>query len=121
MQKITKKEFIAKMYENENQDIYFVSVIVKSDETPEALLQKLIDEVQSWDEYKVDYVPLIKERWKLKSNLKIELKSKSIILNGSYLDLVGTFYHIPHRNILMNVTKGFIIVYINLKEKNETL
>ena len=116
MHKITKKEFIAKMYENENQDIYFVSVSVKSDETPEARLQKLIDEVQSWEEYKVDYVPLIKENWRLKSNLKIELKSKSIILNGSCLDLVGKFYHIPHRNILMNVAKGFIIVYINLKE-----
>lgn len=116
MHKITKKEFIAKMYENEKQDIYFVSVTVKSDETPEERLQKLFDEVQSWDEHKVDYVPLIKERWKLKSNLKIELKSKSIILNGSYLDLVGRFYHIPHRNILINEAKGFIVVYINLKE-----
>ena len=116
MHKITKKEFIAKMYENENQDIYFVSVSVRSDETPEARLQKLIDDVQSWEEYKVDYVPLIKENWRLKSNLKIELKSKSIILNGSYLDLVGKFYHIPHKNILMNVVNGFITVYINLKE-----
>lgn len=115
MQKITKKEFVAKMYENENQDIYFVSRVIKSYEDTKILLGNMIEEVKNWDEFKVDYRPMIKENWNLKDNLKIELKSKSIILNGSYLDLVGKFYYIPTKNILINVANGFIITYINLK------
>lgn len=117
MHKITKKEFIAKMYENEKQDIYFVSRAIRSDENVETLLNNISQEIKNWDDFEIDYVSLIKERWRLKSSLEIELKSKSIILNGSYLYLVGNFYHIPTKNILMNVANGFIITYINLKDR----
>lgn len=110
MQKITKKEFVNQLKDWQNSNVYFISL-----RNQDGLLEKLSKEINNWTEFEIDYIPLIKERWILKNNLKVEEFSASVKLNDSRLDLKGKYYYEPLRNLVMIESEHYIICYMQIK------
>ena len=110
MQKITKKEFVNHLKDWQNSNVYFISL-----RNQDGLLEKLSKEISSWGEFEFDYISLIKERWILKANLKVEEFSASVKLNDSRLDLKGKYYYEPLRNLVINESEHYIICYMQIK------
>lgn len=110
MQKIIKKEFVNQLKEWQNSNVYFISL-----RNQDGLLEKLKKEINSWGEFEIDYIALIKERWILKANLEVEEFSTFIELNNSRLDLKGKYYYEPLRNLVINESEHYIICYMQIK------
>lgn len=110
MQRFTKKEFVNQLKDWQNSNVYFISL-----RNQDGLLEKLNREISNWDNFGIDYIPLIKERWILKNNLKVEEFSASVKLNDSRLDLKGKYYYEPLRNLVINESEHYIICYMQIK------
>ena len=110
MQKITKKEFVNQLKDWQNSNVYFISLRNK-----DGLIEKLNKEISSWGEFEIDYISLIKERWILKANLKVEEFSASVKLNDSRLDLKGKYYYEPLKNLVINESEHYTICYMQIK------